>query len=179
MGLTVLSLAATLWAAVAPASPAAVPMASTYDEATCASLHAGDDDWAHAAIGEMAPSETDCPQAETRAAQPSRAALVKLDCDEPAPWPMIGTCAVPRMNGKEPRLHAVTDHAPRRAFRLLAQPDSTPPLAPPPPTHEVAPLHVSSTPTLTTPLAVAHVACWTTPSLRSISTEPGLRPPAA
>jgi hypothetical protein len=184
MLLPVLSLAATLWAAVTPAPPSATTtaMASTYDEAACASLHADEDDWARSAIGELielGPVETDCLETSI-APLPSRATLAKLDCDEPAAWAMIGTCALPHTS-KLPGAHlrAASDHSQRRAFRLLAANDSTPPLAPPPTSHDFAPLHPSTPPALVAPAPRAHLAHWIAPRLRSIAYDTLLRPPAA
>ena len=177
------SLPLALSLAVAPV-PARAELASTYDQATCATVDARSQDvdgWDRAAIGEDAPA---APQLdECRPLAPPVAA----DCNDPlvTPWvgEMIGTCDMPRGNVPHPSLRAVRSHDDHRAQRLLAelsvQNDSAAPLGVPAPERAPSPATVAAAPRLLPPLPIGVVAFDAPHALRSVSLEGLLRPPRA
>jgi hypothetical protein len=182
------SIPLVLSLAVAPAQPAHpktdVELASTYDQATCATLDGVlADGWDRAAIGEDAPApqlDDDCrPQAAPVA-----------DCNDPqlgkfSPWvgEMIGTCDMPRPHA-HPTLRALRAHDEHRAQRLLAelasQSDSAAPLGIPAPDHDFSPALLSANLAALMAPAPFGVIHFDAPrALRSISLDGLLRPPRA
>ena len=169
--------------AVTPAPPAHVAMlASTYDQATCATLDRVDDDgWERAAIGEDAPP---LPLSDDCHPQPAPVA----DCSSPQisalVGGMIGTCDMPRPGAPHPTLRALRTQDQHRAQRLLAelasQSDSATPLNLPAPEHELSPAIVAAElPGLRAPQPIGDVLYDAATPLRSISLDGLLRPPRA
>jgi hypothetical protein len=175
MVLPALSLAATLWAVVTPAEQAKpAPVASTYDQATCAALHAAEDDWSTAAIGELTPAQEDAGCSQPVPVTP----LSAVECETLLPWIGQGTCAVPRGNAPSVR----TERDRRRVLPLLLEltaTDTSTPLAPPRAMPEHAPLSLRALPILFAPDTHALSTHWSSPTLRSITSDVLLRPPQA
>lgn len=191
MALALLHLAITgLLGTVAPggASPppaAALPsntLASTYDQASCATIHGVEsDDWDRAAIGEDAPApDEECPVTVAGALPPPR-----LDCNDPLSgrWftDTIGTCATPKNSGiPQAGVKAARSESRRkRAMVELAGNETMAPLAPPPDERPPAPAHVVAPPTLKIPTSYVLLTATTPAALRSISGDELLRPPRA
>ncbi len=172
-------LAALVLSVLVPQGPVARgPLASTYDEAACATLQDGDDDWGRSAIGENEPpSPNDCPIVAPRAA-------VASDCHaSPYLWvgEMIGTCDMPRRDPGGPAPRLARAGAERRAHRLLVELATGNGRAPvtPLPEHKAQPALLPSAPALAPPspapllLLAVHVAPLARP------TDELLRPPRA
>ena len=179
------SVPLVLAALLAPAH--AAPIASTYDEATCASVRGEDPDgWARAAIGEDAPAPLP-PSNDCAIVVP---APIAADCNDPLAsrlvgrmtGEMIGTCAMPRITGSRNGLRPAHSDAERRVQRLLvevAAGDSALPLAPPSPDRDAQPVLLASRPALPSPLFTGRLHFPAPPSLCSISGDTLLRPPRA
>jgi hypothetical protein len=172
-----------------PQAPSARELASTYDQATCATVladgTAGTDGWDRAAIGEDAaqrPADEDCPVSLS----PPRTALA--DCNDPLAslWlgEMIGTCDMPRgSNLPRPSLLAARSHDERRAQRLLveieARDDGRAPVRPLTPDRDLTPAALASVPSRAPPAARPLALLSTSTPLRSLSHAPDPRPPRA
>ena len=183
-----LPLALALAAVPAP-TVTHVPLASTYDQATCASTRGPLDEgegggWDRAAIGEDGPAPAinneDC--RSSIAAPP-----LAVDCNDPlvTPWvgEMIGTCDMPRATGPRATLRAARAHDDHRAQRLLAElasaTDTTAPLNTTPPEREAPPALLSTLPSMLAPAATGLLAIVAPSVLVSISGDQLLRPPCA
>jgi hypothetical protein len=164
--------------------PVAAPsaLASTYDQATCATIHGSDaDDWDRAAIGEDAPApalETECPTALL--VPPPR-----LDCNNPqtSHWfnDTIGTCDMPRgSNVPQAGMKAARNEG-RRARLVIevAGNETLAPLAPPPDEKPPTPAFISTIPKLDVPTGYILLSAASPRPLGSISGDELLRPPRA
>lgn len=158
-------------------------LASTYDQATCATIHGGDaDDWDRAAIGEDAPAVApvnDCPIA------PPRPAPIAADCNDPlaSRWlgEMIGTCDMPRGSAVRPNglraAHPRDPRAQRLLVELATSNDGAAPFVPLAPDREASPAVLAARPRLPTPPPSGLVAHRDATPWRSVGREPLLRPP--
>jgi hypothetical protein len=192
MGIVFLQLAVTALVGAAPApalvAPAAGKLASTYDQATCATIHGAEsDDWDGAAIGEDSPvpsvTEEEC---SLTVVVPARLA----DCNDPlaSRWfgEMIGTCDMPRSNGA-PRTGLRAAHPEGRRARLLieiangdsASPDGASPLAPPADPRSPTPALLPTLPVLAIPSRFVLLFATPAQPLASIAGDTLLRPPRA
>ena len=179
------SLALALLAAAGPAehrAPAAP--ASTYDEATCATLVANDlgeaaDGWDRAAIGEVAPAlflDEDCrPQVTNTAA-----------CDTPQAslWvnDLFVRCDMPRMHDLlAPHPHLVRARDSRRGARFLTSlsSDGSSPLAGSSPEHDALPAMLSSALSLRGPAVHGEMSFRFAHRLGVPNVDELLRPPRA
>ena len=188
MSLAALTLAATLWGVVSP-QPAATSLlarselASTYDEATCATVRNGEaDDWTLAAIGEDAPGEpTECPQSIDSMRDALRPAA-SLFCNDAIPSAfadnLIGTCVMPKSaSAPQAAIRAARAHA-KHTLKLGLGAEAHLPFAIAP-QHDATPLDVHTTVPLTAPAPRAYQFSFRPDSLRSIPGDTLLRPPQA
>lgn len=188
MSFAALTLAATLWGAVTTPPAAAGPrgLASTYDQATCASVHSGDaDDWTAAAIGEDGPGDpTECPQslghADLRGVAP-RAPLVSLYCNDAIPSAfannLIGTCVLPKSASMpQAAIRTARDHAKHRALRLGLGAEAHTPFAAAP-EQDATPADWQAPPELSAPTPTPLAYSASRDALRSITGDTLLRPP--
>ena len=188
MSFAALTLAATLWGAVTTPPAAAGPreLASTYDQATCASVHNGEaDDWTAAAIGEDGPGDpAECPQslghAELRGVTP-RPPLVSLYCNDAIPSAfannLIGTCVLPKSaSTPQAAIRTARDHAKQRALRLGLGAEAHMPFAAPP-EHDATPVDWHLPPALGGPAPIPLVYAASRHALVSITGDALLRPP--
>ena len=192
MSLAALTLAATLWGVVSP-QPAATSLlarselASTYDEATCATVRNGEaDDWTWAAIGEDAPGEpTECPQSIDGLRDGLRDALrpaASLFCIDAIPSAfadnLIGTCVMPKSaSAPQAAIRAARAHA-KHTLKLGLGAEAHLPFAIAP-QHDATPLDVHTTVPLTAPAPRAYLLSFRPDALRSIPGVTLLRPPQA
>jgi hypothetical protein len=182
------SLALALLAAAGPAehrAPAAAPYASTYEEATCATLAANDlgdaaDGWDRAAIGEVAPVvflDDDCrPQSASNPA----------DCDAPQAsfWvrDLFVRCDMPRMHDLlAPHPHLVRARDSRHGSRFLTSlsSDGSSPLAGSAPEHDALPAMLSSVLSLRGPAVLGEMSFRCAHRLGVPNVDELLRPPRA
>lgn len=185
MSFAALTLAATLWGVVTPqpaatSLPARSELASTYDEATCATVRNGDaDDWTTAAIGEDAPGDAaDCPQSVVV----PRAPLASLFCNDAIPSAfadnLIGTCVMPKSSGApQAAMLAARDHA-KHTLRLALGDEAHMPFSAPP-EHESTPLDVHAASLFAAPASRPYAFTLHAAALRSIPGDTLLRPPRA
>jgi hypothetical protein len=177
------SLALALLAAAGPAEHRA-PAASTYDEATCATLAANDlgdaaDGWDRAAIGEVAPVvflDDDCrPQASNAAA-----------CDAPqaSVWvhDLFVRCDMPRMHellAPHPHLSRARDSRHGSRFLTSLSSDGSSPLAGSAPEHDALPAMLSSALSLRAPAVHGEMSFRCAHRLGVPNVDELLRPPRA
>jgi hypothetical protein len=164
-------------------SLAVAPQASTYDQATCATLLGGlDDGWERAAIGEDAPSVPALDECQNAAPL-----IVVRDCNDPLAtrWvaEMIGICDMPRRAESYAHLRAARSHDERRAQRLLAElssrSDAAVPVNVPTPEHGSPPALLASRPSVTPPSAFVTIEPDPRPRPPSITYQPVPPPPRA
>ncbi|MEO6954818.1 MAG: hypothetical protein ABI321_23665 [Polyangia bacterium] len=156
-------------------------LASTYDQATCASVHNGEaDDWTTAAIGEDTPRDAaECPQSVVV----PRAPIASLYCNDAIPSAfannLIGTCVLPKSaTTPQAKMRTERDHAKQRALRLgLGAEAHTPFTAPP--EHDATPVELQLVPELVTPTPMLYAYPIRRDALSSISGDTLLRPPRA
>lgn len=181
------SLALALLAAAGPAehrAPVPSTYASTYEEATCATLVANDvgeaaDGWDRAAIGEVTPVvflDEDCrPQTATNPG----------DCDAPQAslWvkDLFVRCDMPRMHElMASRPHLARAHDNHRGSRFLTSlSDGSSPLASNAPQHDALPAWLSSALSLRGPGALGRLSLRFARGFGVLNVDELLRPPRA